>query len=327
MGWEQISGLPRQINVLVTDPRDPEVLYAGTGSSGAGSGVYRSEDAGLTWEKRASGLPSEDVRALAFSRTEPVTLYAAVGHRGDVFASTDGAASWTGLGSYALTGSQGQLVVAPSDGNVLFAAEGIRGLYRSLDGGHSWVAVGEGLPRNENDVTQVQSLAIDPTDANVVFVGTGYRSFNANGVYKSTDAGDTWVPANQGMIDYGITTLAVDPMDSQVIYAGGTNGELFKSNDGAATWNEITDKLPIGDSYHQRVAAITVDRDEPERVYILHERNGVLFSSDGGEKWRLLGSPSEPEYPMFTAMSVSFGPKPIVLVGIRDEGGWRRVVP
>jgi photosystem II stability/assembly factor-like uncharacterized protein len=320
---EAVPDLPRHINALVVDPHDPRVVYAGTGSAGAGSGVYKSEDAGLTWQKASSGLPSEDVRALAFTRVEPSTLYAAVGGRGEVFASADGAASWVRLGNYPLTGFEAELAVAPNAEDVLFVAEDVRGLYRSLDGGHNWTEVGQGLPEDEHGVAKVQSLAIDPTNADVVYVGTGWGSFNGNGVYKSTDGGETWAPANRGMIDYGISALAVSPADSRIIYAGGANGELFKSSDGAATWTDLTDRLPLENSFHQRVLDISIDPDRPETIYLLHERAGVLFSTDDGTGWRLGGSPSELGYPTFTAMTVIFDLEPVAVVGIDDEGGWR----
>ena len=321
--WQPLPDLPRHVNALIVDPQNPQVLYAGTGSSGSGSGVYKSEDAGLTWQKASSGLPSEDVRALAFSRTEPATLYATAGHRGDIYASIDGAASWTQLGNYDLSGFEAQLTVAPSDGSVLFVTEDVRGLYRSLDGGYSWTEVSEGLPQNENGTVNAQSVAIDPADANVIYVGTGWRASNANGVYKSTNGGETCAAANRGMIDYGITALAVNPVDPQVIYAGGANGELFKSTDGATTWTDLTGQLPFDDSFHQRVLDISIDPDNAGTLYLLHERAGVLLSTDGGATWRRLGSPPEPESPAFTAMAVLFGPQPVVVVGVQGEAGWR----
>jgi len=318
-----VPDLPRHVKALLVDPHDSQVVYAGTGSTGAGSGVYKSEDAGLTWQKTSSGLPSEDVRALAFDQTEPATLYAAVGGRGDVFASTDGAASWTRRGNYALTGLEADLAVASGAGDVLFVAEDVRGLYRSSDGGHRWASVAAGLPQDENGTVNVQSIAIDPANASVIYVGTGWHASHGNGVYKSIDGGETWAPANRGMIDYGITALVVSPADSQVIYAGGANGELFKSTDGAATWTDLTGQLPLENSFHQRMLDISIDPHRPETICLLHERVGVILSADGGAQWRILGGPSEPEHPTFTAMTVIFSPQPIVVVGIREAGGWR----
>jgi photosystem II stability/assembly factor-like uncharacterized protein len=325
--WEKIPDLPRQINAVVADPDDPRVLYAATGALGAGGGVYQSKDLGLTWRLVAEGLPSEDVRALGLSRTEPATLYAVVGHRGDVFASTDGAASWTRVGSYGLTGYIARLAVASSDGSVLFVTEDVRGLYRSLDGGASWVPLGGGLPTDDNDAVNVQSLALDPAEPGVVYVGTGWGSFDGNGVWKSTDGGETWAAANRGMLDYGITALAVHPSDNQVIYAGGNGSELWKSADGGQSWQELTDKLPIDGGPQQPIRGLVIDPAAPDRMVLLHERAGPLASGDGGEKWQLLGKPAELEYPTFTAMGVAFGSQPVVVVGVRDEGGWRNAAP
>jgi photosystem II stability/assembly factor-like uncharacterized protein len=325
--WQGIPDLPRQISAVLGDPDDPRVLYAATGAMGAGGGVYQSKDLGLSWRLVAEGLPSEDIRALGLSRAEPATLYAVVGHRGDVFASTDGARSWTRVGNYQLTGYIARLAVASNDGNVLFVAEDVRGLYRSLDGGASWVPLGGGLPTDDNGAVNVQSLALDPVELGVVYVGTGWGSFDGNGVWKSTDSGETWAAANRGMIDYGITALAVHPTDSQVIYAGGNGSEFWKSTDGGQSWRELTDVLPIDGGPQQPIRDIVIDPAVPDRMVLLHERAGLLASADGGERWQLLGKPAELEYPMFTAMSVLFGSQPVVVVGVRDEGGWRYAAP
>lgn len=319
--WQPVPDLPRQINTLAVDPTNPQVLYAGTGASGSGSGVYKSEDAGLTWRLASAGLPNEDVEALALSRGVPPTLYAAVGR--DIFASADGAESWTHLGDSGMfSGFYRQLYVDPSGGTVLFIVTRPGGIARSSDGGYTWLPVSEGLPGNEREVYAL-SLAIDPTDTSVIYVGTGGWVGQGHGVYKSTDGGETWSPANRGMIDYRITALAVDPANPQIVYASGDGGELFKSTDGGQSWNDLTDKLPLQKSSHPSIRDIAIDPATPETIYLLCDRAGVLVSSDGGAKWRALGKPAEADYPSFTATAVIFDPQPILVVGIEREGGWR----
>lgn len=316
--WQKIDDLPRQVNTLVVDPTNPHVLYAGTGASGSGSGVYKSEDAGLSWHLTSHGLPSVDMEALAFSHDAPPTLYAAA-NSGDIFVSTNGAENWTQLGNAGLMGFENCLVVAPSDGNVLFIVKDTRGVARSRDGGYTWQPVSKGLPKNQHGDVCAQSLAIDPTDANVVYLGTGWGSFNGNGVFKSTDGGEMWSSSNKGMLDYGITALAVNPMHPQIVYAGGDGGELFKSTDGGTTWSDLTAQMPD----HTSVCDIAIDPITQETIYLLCEREGVLRSNDGGANWRVLGKPVKPDYPSFTAMTIIFDPQPVLIVGIRDEGGWR----
>jgi serine/threonine protein kinase/photosystem II stability/assembly factor-like uncharacterized protein len=322
--WQPIPDLPRQVNALAVDPTNPQTVYAGTGSSGAGSGVYKSEDAGRTWQLASNGLPKEDVRALAFSHGSPPTLYASAGARGDVFASVDGAQSWTQVGNYELTGFGGRLVVAPGNADLLFVAEDVRGTYRSLDGGRNWLPANQGLPKDSNGSHNVQSLAIDPTDPNVVYAGTGWGPFGGNGVYKSTDGGENWSPANRGMIDYSITALAIDPANPQTIYAGGNGGELFKSSDGGQTWDNLTAKLAVpSENSRSALRAILLDPAAPQTVYLLGEREGVMVSADGGGAWRLLGKPGNLGNPTFSALTAIFGQQPILIAGVRGEGGWR----
>jgi photosystem II stability/assembly factor-like uncharacterized protein len=324
--WQRIPDLPRQINALVADPANPRVLYAGTGSTGAGSGVYKSEDAGLTWRSVSAGLPSTDVTALAFSRDTPPVLYAAVGQ--NVFASADGGASWSqqakGVGNY--RGFQ-QIRVAPSDGKILYGLAVIEGAFRSDDGGRNWAAINQGLPKDNNGSHNVQSVVIDPADPNVVYVGTGWGPFGGNGVYKSIDGGENWSAANRGTIDYSITALAIDPANPQTIYAGGNGGEFFKSVNGGQTWDNLTAKLPTAAATSRSTLhTIILNPAAPQTVYVLGEREGVMMSADGGGMWRLLGKPGKLDYPTFTALTAIFDPQLILVAGIRGEGGWRYAV-
>ena len=209
--------------------------------------------------------------------------------------------------------------VAPGNGNVLYAVTVIEGAFRSDDGGYNWMAINNGLPKDDNGSLNVQAVAIDPGDPYLVYVGTGWESSSGNGVFKSTDGGATWTPANRGMIDYSIHAIAVDPHNPRVLYAGAYEGDLFKSADGGETWMDITGLLPD----KATVVDIVVDSTTPDTVYLLCDRLGVLVSGDGGTRWQLLGKPANLDYPMFTAMAIAPGPQPVVVVGIREEGGWR----
>jgi len=318
--WQPIPDLPRYINVLVADPQNPQLLFAGAGSSGSGSGVYKSEDGGLSWRLAADGLPSEDVIALAISSTQPPLLYALVGVRGDVYASADGAQSWTHLGNSGLFGGfEHWMHVDPVDSNVIFALARSNELTRSSDGGSTWLPFGEGLPRDEHSV-HILSLAIDPTDSNIIYAGTGGHVGGGHGVYKSTDGGQTWSAVNQGMLDYRITALAVDPAHPQTVYAGADDGEFFKTSDGGQAWINLSDKLPLQRDSYPAIREIILD--SPETILLLAGRAGVFVSRDRGQTWQALGNPGESGSD-FSVMALVSGSEPTLVIGARRDGSWR----
>ena len=123
--WMALADLPRAINSVVWDPTNPQVVYAGTGDyAGSGSGVYKSEDGGVSWRSAAVGLPYKAVLALAIAPGEPPVLYALAYN--EVYASTDGAQTWVYRGNVeGFTGSGPFQLLPSADGKVLFAAGGI----------------------------------------------------------------------------------------------------------------------------------------------------------------------------------------------------------
>jgi photosystem II stability/assembly factor-like uncharacterized protein len=218
-------------------------------------------------------------------------------------------------------GFESWLIVAPSNSDVIYAITNPGWLGRSTDGGRSWVSVKNGLPQGDNE-TFVLSMAIDPTDANVVYAGTGGFVGQGYGVFKSTDGGETWAPSNRGMLDYSITALAIDPSDPQVVYAGGDFGELFKSIDGGKTWYNLTENLygqpnmPGG-----KVAGIAIDPLDPARILVVGGYN-LMYTLDGGITWQQFSKPGEKDQPIFTAWAVRFGTQPALIVAIENTGAW-----
>jgi photosystem II stability/assembly factor-like uncharacterized protein len=321
--WSPITDMPRKINALVIDPARPQILYAGTGENGSGSGVYKSEDGGLTWQLASNGLPSEDVTALVIIRSDPPTILAMVGVRGYSYFSTDGAQSWKRAGNTELFGGfERRLFTSPADDQALFSLIRAGGLMRSRDGGRTWQSIGQGLPGDDRE-TYVMSLAFDPADAKVIYAGTGGFVGQGHGVYRSIDGGETWSPINRGMIDYRITAIAVDPQRTQTIYAGSDDGELFKSMDGGQTWDKFTDNLPLRHDMHSSLHDITIDPDQPDTIFLVCDRAGILISDDGGVHWHVLGAPGESESSTFTASAIHFGSPPTIIVGLERAGGWR----
>jgi hypothetical protein len=319
--WAKLPDLPRMINGWAVDPTNPQVVYAGTGDSGSGGGVFRSQDAGLTWARVANGLPEEDVEAVALACDDGCTLLAALMR--DVYGSSDGGTSWARLGDPGVFGAMHyQFYVRAGDSGTVYLVAQPTGPVRSVDGGSTWMALSGGLPGDDTSV-YVLCLAIDPNDPMVLYAGTGGWVGHGQGVWKSVDGGDTWTLSNRGMLDLRISALAVDPSNSQRVYAGADSGELFISDDAGQTWREVTKELPKAQSSHPTVQDIIIDPANAQSVYLLANYRGVIHSPDGGETWRLLGVPGEDNQTAYTRMAVIHGQQPIILVGAEREGAWR----
>ena len=317
--WQAVVDLPREINAFALDPANPQILYASTGGLSQGGTVYKSADSGLTWQQSASGLSSEGVSAITMAQDGHLFAYSSTG---DVYGSTDSAQSWTLLGSTDMwVGFESWLIVARFNSDLIYTITNPGWLGRSTDGGRSWLVVKNGLPQGDNE-TYVLSLAIDPTDSNIVYAGTGGFVGQGYGVYKSTDGGDTWAPSNHGMLDYAITALTVDPIDPQVIYAGGDFGELFKSTDGGQTWYNLTENL-YGQSNMpgSKIIGIAIDSLDSGRILLVGGL-GLMYTLDGGITWQQFSQPAGQDQPFFSAWSVRFGMQPLLIVAAENAGAW-----
>jgi photosystem II stability/assembly factor-like uncharacterized protein len=266
--WNMIRrGLPKdqQAGALAWDPGDRQIMYAGLRANPlTGSAVYRSTDRGETWEPLWSPAGDEalgnDIEALAIdpaSGTRYVALSNAYNPLLDLEAEpclpctacelsqVDGEVWRVCRGGH-------DLVLDPEDPQIVYFARGA-GTVRSTDGGETWWDLTPGRQCLGEEVTRVGSwaLAIAPEDSQVLYEGTGYNSLTDQaGLYKTTDGGDTWLVINDGLpgragpcpsflsttIEH-IYALAVDPADSQIVYAATSEG-LYKTTDGGESWSK-----------------------------------------------------------------------------------------
>jgi len=321
--WQPIDELPQKILSIAVHPDNPQLVYAG-----ATGFVYRSEDAGATWASVSTGLPNEDVVALAHTATNPGVLYAVIGSKHAVYASDDSGVNWTQVGNIdvGMGGFVKKLYVSPANQELLYFVGVAFSLMHSPNGGTTWLPAGEGLPGDERGNVNVLTLAIHPTDPNVVYAGTGGFVGQGHGVYKSVDGGQTWTPSNRSMLDYRITAVAIDPTDPQVVYAGGDSGDLFKSEDGGDTWVKRTEALDVqAYSAPRTIHAIAIDEWDANRVFLLGDNAGLMFSGDGGQKWQMVGKPGEHDQPYFAVAEMFLTPRLVAIGGIDHDVVWRYV--
>ena len=190
VGWRP-SGLGN-INVyhLALDPINTTTVYAGTQL-----GVYKSTDAGANWTAANAGLPQgdtffdlvydTDITALAIDPINPSILYAGTRSSG-FFKSTNGGESWTQANSGLLNQRVTGIVLDPANSATVYAATG-GGVYKSTNGAGNWTAANSGLTE-----LVIQALVIDPKNPSTLYAGTA-----SQGVFKSTNGGQSWQPTGR----------------------------------------------------------------------------------------------------------------------------------
>ena len=244
---------------------------------------------------------------------------------------------------YRFIGPDGNRAIAvagvPGDPLVSYIGAASGGLWKTTDGGTTWLPIFDDQP-----VNSIGSIAIAPSDPNVIWVGTGetfvIRPAHSvgDGVYRSTDAGRTW--KNVGLPLTGrIGRMVVDPRDPDVAFAcalGHTYGPqqdrgVFRTTDGGATWDRV---LFVNEN--TGCSDIAIDPTNPRILYATTWEifintwglnsggpgSGVYKSTDGGTTWRRLGGglPGGADHPIGkTAVAVAASDPNRVYVLVEDS--------
>ena len=209
------------------------------------------------------------VTAVAGTVAAPSTFYLGASG-GGIWKTEDYGTSWNNVSDdYFSTPSIGDIAVAQNDANIIYVgtgSDGLRsnviagkGMYKSIDGGATWQHIGL------DDTGHIGAVEINPENHNVVYVAAIGQAFNANqerGLYKTVDGGRNWEQVLYISDETGISDVELLPGNPEIVFAtawkaerkpwtiisGGENeeGGLFKSVDGGASWDKITEGLPTG---------------------------------------------------------------------------------
>ena len=241
--WELIAmgkdALPEPAHVLAVVPGNNQIIYAGTEG-----GVYRSSNGGQKWEARNKGMADTPIYTLAIGSRDGELVYAA-GKGAEIWRSIDGGSSpWERLSTGYFREAIYALALHPNNSEWIYAGTNESTVVLSTNSGRNWQLRNWGLEYRPLSL-KISSLAIDPKDPRIIYAGTGFKSnYNGHGIYKSTDGGLSWKSINKGLpVDiawlggYYVQSIAIDPNDSQTIYAAGFGG-LYKSTDGGISWNQ-----------------------------------------------------------------------------------------
>jgi photosystem II stability/assembly factor-like uncharacterized protein len=168
----------------------------------------------------------------------------------------------------------------------VFYAGTTGGAYRSTDGTATWTKINNGLiPVEILDASMslgVSSIAVDPRSPGTVYAGTN------NGLFKSTNMGDSWSRIGVSLSDQYISSLVIDPTNPMVLYVGGRAG-IQKSEDGGQTWQVFNDGLET-----LNIRTIVMSQMNPNLLYAGTNGSGLYRSTDGARTWsrlRLVAAP------------------------------------
>ena len=230
-----------------------------------GGGVWVTENAGRTWKPIFDKIPVASIGSIAVAPTDPDVIYVGTGE--------------ADMRSDIQQGS---------------------GMFKSTDGGKTWTSIGL------KDTRQIGKILVDPKNPNTVYaaaLGHQYGPNTERGVFKSTDGGATWSKSLYKDQDTGAINLAMDPNDSNTIYAcllqtrrppwniyppsNGPGSGLYKSTDAGATWKQVS---AHGFPDHVGRIGVAISHANSQRIYAVVDHTdpkvgGVYRSDDGGETW------------------------------------------
>ncbi|GMR12897.1 MAG: hypothetical protein BMS9Abin29_1092 [Gemmatimonadota bacterium] len=267
--WRNIG--PANMAGRVTDIEAVESDFTTVYVGAASGGVWKSVNAGTTWEPIFEDYGTANIGDIAIFQPNPDIVWVGTGESctrnsvgwGDgVYKSTDGGETFVNMGLRD-THHIGEVITHPSDPDIVYVAAqghlwgytGERGLYRTRDGGDTWELLGNGLP--DDGRTGATDIKMDPSDPNVLYVAFWERLRQP---YR---------------------------FDS-----GGPNGGIFKSTDGGDTWAKLTNGLPEGDTGK---IGISVSRQNPNIVMAIVE-HGYQPQASRGSRGNRGGGAASPEY-------------------------------
>ena len=270
--WRESSELKNEaVHSLAQSESNPDTLVAGTFN-----GIFRSDDAGETWQQ----LPTSDtpglvhVESLAIDPRTSNIIFAGTWYL--PYKSVDGGKTWKSIKEGIIDDSDIFAIdIDPRDPNHIIASA-CSGIYESKTAGESWHKV-QGIPSQSR---RTRAIMQHPSVAGLVFAGT------TEGFWRSDRGGsaDSWMVTTSRQLE--INSIAVHPSRPDVVYIGTNNYGVMVSNDGGKNF------VPTNGGYSGRFAnVILADREMPNRVYAstinTATGGGFLFvSNDNGESWR-----------------------------------------
>ncbi len=268
------AGMSGRVTALEVNLSNTNIIYAGTASGG----IWKSTNEGTSWTPIFEDQKAASIGALAIFQKNPDII-------------------WAGTG----------------EGNPRNSLNGGYGLYKSMDGGRSWEAMGLENTRH------IHRILTHPDNPDIVYVGAIGSPWGAHperGVYKTTDGGKTWEQILFTNQQSGVADMIMDPSNPDKIFvamwehhrqpwffkSGGEGSGLYMTIDGGRNWKMLTNKDGLPEGEIGRIG-LAISKSNPEYVYALVEskKNAIYRSNDGGYKWEKRGEKNIGDRPFYYA--------------------------
>lgn len=184
-----------------------------------------------------------------------------------------------------VSGRTNSIAFHPTDPNTFYIASAQGGVWKTIDGGLNWTILTDNLP-----TLACGDIVIDKNNPSVLYLGTGELNYSAdsqygNGIYKSTNAGATWVQiAPSSLVGNRCSMMAIDPANSNIVYAAMNNG-VFKSTNAGANWNNTGSGTGVN--------CIVINPNNSQIIYIAAggtNAGTIRKSTDAGATWTTLSN-------------------------------------
>jgi photosystem II stability/assembly factor-like uncharacterized protein len=262
-------------HAMVFDPTDNSNIYEGNDG-----GIYFSTNSGSSWTKLYN-QPTNQFYAIEIDYLNPQRLYGGTQDNGTLRTPTGGVSDWEPI----FGGDGFYCNVDPTDSDVIYVEYQFGNLYKTTDFGGSWDWAMDGIDNSRTNWST--PVVMDPADNQTLYYGS-YR------VYKTTD-GANWWNAISGDLTGGnhgggfgtITTIAVSPTDSDVLYVGTDDSNVWVTQNGGSSWTDVSSSLP-----NRWVTRVAIDPVNPAIAYVSfsglrwNENIGYVYrTTDYGATW------------------------------------------
>ena len=283
--WEISSFWYNIQNVAEVHADQHDLWYDHTGKLWCGNdgGVYNTTNSGDTWNWLGDGLEITQFYRLGISQLDSDFLIGGTQDNGTKLVN-DGN-WWDRIG-----GDGFESIIAHDNDNIVYGSLYYGDIFRSTNGGNNFARINSSNGQDYDDITEsgdwLTPYILDPSDADIMYIGM-------NNVWKSTDAGDTFV--KQTINGSGrVKALAVAPSNQNIVYAG-YRTQLYRSTDAGDSWTQVSKPGS------QNLTYLAVASNDPNRIYLTQSgfssSNKVFESTDGGDNWTNISS-GLPNFPV-----------------------------